>query len=251
MFFLFDLKVFHLSLGLNLNIQTNFEKFQISKCFKKFILIYPNLTSVQIQFKSISNLRFLNLKSCLKFKKKRKGLCYSLLGFQPISSLGPFSSLLHSHRNCPLRSAFWPCTTAPTSSFHQHRRPSGHAAVPCAADYRPPPCTKSQTDAPSCRLHFPHRIGTVVSPFPPLTPSKPMRRKTPPPPTASPPPHRLPGPIKCTPASGSLHRTRYSPPSLFSASPVARHQAPTPPSPPLHRRPHPAFAPVTKARGKD
>jgi hypothetical protein len=26
--FLFDLNVFHLSLGLNLNIQTNFEKFQ-------------------------------------------------------------------------------------------------------------------------------------------------------------------------------------------------------------------------------
>jgi hypothetical protein len=38
---------------LNLNIQTNFEKFQIWKCFKNFILIYPNLTSVQKYFKPL------------------------------------------------------------------------------------------------------------------------------------------------------------------------------------------------------
>jgi hypothetical protein len=122
--------------------------------------------------------------------------------------------------------------SAPTSGFHRHHRPSGRAIVLCAADCRPPPCVKSQTESPSCRLHFPHWIGVVPSPLPP-------------------PPHRLPGPIKCTPASASLHRTRCSPPSLFSASPVVRQQAPLPPSPPLHRRPHPAIAPVTKARSKD
>jgi hypothetical protein len=49
----------------------------------------------------------------------------------------------------------------------------------------------------------------------------------------------------------SLHHTRCSPPSLFSTSPVARRRAPPPPSPPLHCRPHPAIAPVTKVRGKD
>jgi hypothetical protein len=41
--------------------------------------------------------------------------------------------------------------SAPTSGFHRHRCPSGRAA-----DCRPPPCVKSQTEAPSCRLHFPH-----------------------------------------------------------------------------------------------
>jgi hypothetical protein len=121
----------------------------------------------------------------------------------------------------------------------------------CAADCRPPPCMKSQTEAPSCRLPFPHWIGTVPSPLPRLTPSKPMRSQTPPPSVASPPPHRFPGPIKCTLASASLHRTRFSPPSHFSASPVTQHWAPLPLSPPLHRRPHSAIAPVTKARGKD
>jgi hypothetical protein len=34
-------------------------------------------------------------------------------------------------------------------------------------------------------------------------------------------------------------------------SPVIRHRAPLLPSPPLHRRPDPAIASVTKARGKD
>jgi hypothetical protein len=77
-----------------------------------------------------------------------------------------------------------------------------------------------------------------------------MRSKTPPPLATSPPPHHLPGPIKCTPASAPPHRTRCSPPSLFSATPVAQHRAP-PPSSPLHRRPHPDIAPVTKARSKD
>jgi hypothetical protein len=43
-----------------------------------------------------------------------------------------------------------------TSGSHRHRRPFGHATVPCAADCRPPPRAKSQTEAPSCRLHFPH-----------------------------------------------------------------------------------------------
>jgi hypothetical protein len=78
-----------------------------------------------------------------------------------------------------------------------------------------------------------------------------MRSKTPPPLAASPPPHSLPSLIKCTPASASLHHTCCYPPSLFSASPVARHLAPPPPSPPLHRWPHPAIALVTKAHGKD
>jgi hypothetical protein len=78
-----------------------------------------------------------------------------------------------------------------------------------------------------------------------------MRSKTPPLSAASPPPHRLPDPIKFILASASLHRTRCSPPSLFSASLVARHRAPPPLSPPLHRQPHPAIASVTKARGKD
>jgi hypothetical protein len=72
-----------------------------------------------------------------------------------------------------------------------------------------------------------------------LTPSKPTRSKTQPPSAASPPPHHLPGPIKRTPTSTSLHRARCSPPSLFSTSPVTRHRAPLPPSPPLHHRPHP------------
>jgi hypothetical protein len=142
-------------------------------------------------------------------------------------------------------------TSAPTSGFHRHRRPSSRATMLCATDSRPPPCTKSQTEAPSCRLHFPHWIEAVPSPLPPLTPSKPTGIKTPPPPASSPPLHHLPGPIKCTPASASLHRSRCFPPSLFSASLVARHRAPPPPSPPLHRRPHPAIAPVTKDRGKD
>jgi hypothetical protein len=77
-----------------------------------------------------------------------------------------------------------------------------------------------------------------------------MRSKTPPPSVASPPPHRLPSPIKRTPASASSHHTRCSPPSLFSTSPVARHWAP-PLSSPVHHQPHLAIAPVTKARGKD
>jgi hypothetical protein len=42
----------------------------LKNAFKKIILIYPNLTSLQIQFKSISNLSFLNLKSCLQLKKE-------------------------------------------------------------------------------------------------------------------------------------------------------------------------------------
>jgi hypothetical protein len=78
-----------------------------------------------------------------------------------------------------------------------------------------------------------------------------MRSKTPPSPAASPPPHHLPGPIKHSPTSASLHRTHCSPPSLFSASPVARHRAPPLPSPPLHHWPHPAIGPVTKTCGKD
>jgi hypothetical protein len=83
-----------------------------------------------------------------------------------------------------------------------------------------------------------------------LTPSKQTRSTTPPPPAASPPPHHLPGPIKRTPASASLHRTHCSPPSLYSVSPPL-HRAPPPPSPPLHRWPHPTIAPVTKAHGED
>jgi hypothetical protein len=141
--------------------------------------------------------------------------------------------------------------TAPTSGSHRHRHPSGRAAVLCTADCHPPPCVKSQIEAPSCRLHFPHWIGVVPSLLPPLTPSKPMGIKTPLPLASSPPLHHLHGPIKCTPASAPLHRTHCSPPSLFSASPIAQHWAPPPPSPPLHRRPHPAIALVTKARGKD
>jgi hypothetical protein len=78
-----------------------------------------------------------------------------------------------------------------------------------------------------------------------------MGIKTPPSPASSPPPHLLPDPIKCTPASASLHRTHCSPPSLFSASPFAPHRAPPSLSPPLHRRPHPATVPITKAHGKD
>jgi hypothetical protein len=141
--------------------------------------------------------------------------------------------------------------SAPTSGFHRHRHPSNRATVLCATDCRTPLRVKSQTEASSCCLHFPHWIGVVPSPLPPLTPSKPMGIKTPPPLASSPPSHRLPGPIKRTPAFASLHRTRCSPPSLFSTSPVARHWAPPPLSPPHHRRPHPAIALVTKAHGKD
>jgi hypothetical protein len=75
-----------------------------------------------------------------------------------------------------------------------------------------------------------------------------MRSKTSPPPAAPPPPPR---PYKMHPTSASLHHTHCSPPSLFSAFPVARHRAPPLPSPSLHRRPHPAIASVTKACGKD
>jgi hypothetical protein len=136
MFFLFDLKVFHLSLGLNLNIQTNFEKFQISKCFKKFILIYPNLTSVQIQFKSISNLRFLNLKSCLKFKKKERVYATASLAFSP------FRRSAHFHLS------FTPTETARSA------RPSGPvqrlpppASISTAAPLAMPPCRAPLTTA--------------------------------------------------------------------------------------------------------
>jgi hypothetical protein len=78
-----------------------------------------------------------------------------------------------------------------------------------------------------------------------------MGIKTPSPLASSTPLHCLPSPIKCTPASASLHRTRCSPPLLFSMSPVGRHRAPPLSSPPLHCRPHPTIALVTKARGKD
>jgi hypothetical protein len=141
--------------------------------------------------------------------------------------------------------------SAPTSGFHQHRRRSGCTIVLCAIDCRPPPHAESQTEVPSCRLHFPHWIGAVPSPLPPLTPLKPTPIKSAPPSASSPPLHRLPGPIKCTAATSSLHHTHCSPPSLFSVSPVARHRAPPPLSPPLHCWPHPAISPVTKACSKD
>jgi hypothetical protein len=173
------------------------------------------------------------------------------LAFGPFHRSAHFRLSFTPTETSPLHLAFWPGTSAPTSGFHWHCRPSGRAAVPCNADCHPPPHTKSQTEAPSCHLHFPHLIGVVPSPLPLLTPSKSTRSKTPPPSAASPPPHRLPGPIKCTTASASPHHTRCSPPSLFSVFPVARHRAPPPPSPPLHRRPHPAIDPVTNARGKD
>jgi hypothetical protein len=51
----------------------------------------------------------------------------------------------------------WPTrASAPTSGFHRHHRPSDCATVPCAADCRPTPRVKSQTEEPSCCLHFPH-----------------------------------------------------------------------------------------------
>jgi hypothetical protein len=47
--------------------------------------------------------------------------------------------------------------SAPTSGFHR-LPPSASigTAVLCAADCHPPPRVKSQTEASSCRLHFPH-----------------------------------------------------------------------------------------------
>jgi hypothetical protein len=150
-----------------------------------------------------------------KIQKKERVYAAASLAFGPFRRSAHFCLSFTPTETGPLRSAFWPGTSAPTFGFHRHRRPSNRAVVPCIADCRPPPRVKSQTEAPSCRLHFPHWIGVVPSPLPPLTPSKTMRSKTPPPPAASPPPHRLPGPIKCTPASPSSHRTRCSPPSLF------------------------------------
>jgi hypothetical protein len=138
-----------------------------------------------------------------------------------------------------------------TSGSHRHHRPSGHATAPCVAVCRSPSRASSRTEPAPHLLHFPIKMPPPRLLFPPLTPLKLTRSKTPPPPAASPPPHRLLGPIKCTPASTSLHCTRCSPPSLFSASLVARHRAPPPPSPPLDRRTHPAIAPVTKAHGED
>jgi hypothetical protein len=143
--------------------------------------------------------------------------------------------------------------SSPTSGSDRHCRPSGYAAVPCATVCRSSPRVSSQTEPALPPSSFPHQDDADPSPLPPLTPLKLTRSKTPPSPAASPPPHRLLGPIKCTLASASAspHRTRCSPPSLFFASPVTRHQAPLPPSPPLHHRPQPAIAPVTKARGEE
>jgi hypothetical protein len=112
---------------LNLNIQTNFEKFQIWKCFKKFILIYPKLTSVHIQFKSISILWFLNLKSGLKFKtKKERVYAAASLAFGPFRRLAHFRLSFTPTETGPLRSAFRPSmtpigTTAPPAApLHRH-----------------------------------------------------------------------------------------------------------------------------------
>jgi hypothetical protein len=51
-----------------------------------------NSNSVQKYFKPL----IFESKIMFKIQKKGKSLCFSLLSFQPISSLGPFSSLLHS-----------------------------------------------------------------------------------------------------------------------------------------------------------
>jgi hypothetical protein len=140
--------------------------------------------------------------------------------------------------------------STPTSGFHRHRRPSGRATMPCTANCRLLHARRAKLKR--CHASFTSPTESVSSHLLfPLTHSKPTGVKTPPSPASSPPPHRLLGPIKCTPASASPHRTHCSPPSLFSTSPVARHRASPPPSPPLHRRPHPAIALVTKARGKD
>jgi hypothetical protein len=70
------------------------------------------LTLVQIQFKSISNLQFFNLKSCSKFKKKIEFI------LQPPWLSAHFCLSIGSHLRLP---------SAPTSVFHRHRRPSGRA----------------------------------------------------------------------------------------------------------------------------
>jgi hypothetical protein len=135
--------------------------------------------------------------------------------------------------------------------------PIGTTAPPAVPPCRAPPSAallRARVAEPNWRPTFfisPIKTALPRLLFPPLTPSKLMRSKTPPLPAASPPPHHLPYPIKRTLASASPQRTRCSPPSPFSASPVTRHRAPPLSSPPLHRRPHPAIAPVTKACGED
>jgi hypothetical protein len=155
-------------------------------------------------------------------------------------------------RSAQSLSPVWPTrASSPTSGSHRHRRPFGRATVPCTTVCHSPPCMTSRTETAPHLLNFPHQDSAALSPHPSLTHLKPMRSKTPPMPAASPPPHRLPGPIKRTPISAFPHHTHCSPPLLFSVSPVARHRAPPPLSPPLHRQPHPAIAPVTKAHGED
>jgi hypothetical protein len=171
-----------------MNIQTNFEKFQIWKCFKK---IYSNLSQFDFSSNSVQKyFKPLIFESKILFKIKKKVYAATSLAFGPFRRSAHFRLSFTPTEIDPLCSAFWPSTLAPTS---------GHATVPCAADCRPPPRAKSQIEALSCRLHFPHWIGVVPSPLPPLTPLKPTRSKTPPPLAASPPPHGLPGPIKITP----------------------------------------------------
>jgi hypothetical protein len=121
--------------------------------------IYYNLSqfdfssnSVQKYFKPL----IFESKIMFKIKKIERVYAAASLAFGPFRRLAHFRLSFTPIETGPLRSAFWPGTSAPTSGFHRHRRPSGRTAVSCAADYRPPPRAKSQTEASSCRLHFPH-----------------------------------------------------------------------------------------------
>jgi hypothetical protein len=109
----------------------------------KIILIYPNLTSVQKYFKPL----IFESKILFKIQKKERVYVAASLAFGPFRHSAHFRLSIVSHLQLP---------SAPTSGFHRHHRPSGRAAMLSAADCRPPPRVKSQTEAPSCRLHFPH-----------------------------------------------------------------------------------------------
>jgi hypothetical protein len=90
-------KAFRLGIGLNLNIQTNFWKFQIWKVFKnlfKFILVFPSSNSVQKYFEPL-NFEPINL------EKIWKDFFWSLSRSRPNSTCQPRPFFLGNSHSWP------------------------------------------------------------------------------------------------------------------------------------------------------